>query len=336
MPYQIWHGRKPNVSHLCEFSAPVWVLLQGQRIQRKMLPKSQRRAYVGYDKGSKSVKYYNAATKNILISRNFHFLSPAETTPPEEIAIEPDTPLQGEYSPQCEGEREDGTHNATSKNKPNNSRKQKAETDIDPREPQRTRGIRRNYRYLADPFPDEKEAGMLVIAKEKAFTVIPGDDCHSLKEACKSPEWPEWECAIQTELEQLCQMGTWKLVEKPAGAVPINNKWVFAKKRNKEGVLTKYKARLVAKGCTQRPGHDYIETHSPVVRLETIRAILAIAPTRKLLIQQMDVKGAYLNGTLKEHVYMQQPEGLRRWDRPSMPAHKDLVWPETGWAQMEY
>jgi len=105
-------------------------------------------------------------------------------------------------------------------------------------------------------------------------------------------------------------MGTWKLVEKPAGTIPINNKWVFAKKRNKEGVLTKYKARLVAKGCTQRPGHDYIETHSPVMRLETIRAILAIAPTRKLLIQQMDVKGAYLNGTLKERVYMQQPEGF--------------------------
>jgi len=105
-------------------------------------------------------------------------------------------------------------------------------------------------------------------------------------------------------------MGTWKLVKKPSGAVPIANKWVFAKKRNKQGVLTKYKARLVAKGCAQRPGHDYIETHSPVVRLETIRAILAIAPTRKLHIQQMDIKGAYLNGTLKERVYMQQPEGF--------------------------
>ena len=61
-PYQLWHGHKPNVSHLCEFGAPIWVLLQGQRVQRKMLPKSLRQAYVGYDKGSKSVIYYNAAT----------------------------------------------------------------------------------------------------------------------------------------------------------------------------------------------------------------------------------------------------------------------------------
>jgi hypothetical protein len=121
---------------------------------------------------------------------------------------------------------------------------------------------------------------MISVAKEEAFTIIPGDDCHSLKEAQVSPEWPEWERAIRTELEQLHHMGTWKLVEKPVSAVPISNKWVFAKKRNKEGILTKYKARLVAKGCAQHPGHDYLETHSPVVRLETIRVILAIAPVR--------------------------------------------------------
>ena len=151
---------------------------------------------------------------------------------------------------------------------------------------------------------------MVYIAKEKAYTVISGDDCHSLKEAHSSPDWPEWEHAIHTELKQLHRMGTWELVAKPVGAVPIANKWVFAKKQNKEGVLTKYKARLIAKGCAQCLGYDYLKTHSPVVCLETIRAILVIAPMQKLLIQQMDIKGAYLNGTLKEHVYMQQPEGF--------------------------
>jgi hypothetical protein len=105
-------------------------------------------------------------------------------------------------------------------------------------------------------------------------------------------------------------MGTWKLVPKPKNTIPIANKWVFVKKRNKAGQLTKYKARLVAKGCAQRPGYDYAETHSPVVRLETIRLLLAIAATRGLKIHQMDVKGAYLNGTLEEQVYMRQPEGF--------------------------
>jgi len=65
----------------------------------------------------------------------------------------------------------------------------------------------------------------------------------------------------------------------------------------------------VAKGCTQRLGNDYLKTFSPIIRLEMMRAILALAATEGLIIQQMDIKGAYLNGTLKEKVFMKQPKG---------------------------
>jgi len=144
---------------------------------------------------------------------------------------------------------------------------------------------------------------------EESYAAVPNDKCRSLREAKQSPEWPEWEKAICAKLDQLKKMGTWRLVDKPSRVMAITNKFVFAKKRDKDGRLVKYKARLVAKGCAQRPGYNYVETHSPVVRMETIRAILAIAPTCKLFIQQLDVKGAYLNGKLKEHMYMRQPEG---------------------------
>jgi len=100
-PYQVWHGIKPDVSHLREFGAPLWVLLQGPNVRRKMLPKSQRRAYVGYDDRSKSFKYYNAATGNILTSRIYKLLHTDTLPPPEEIVIDP--PDKGESSP-SEGE----------------------------------------------------------------------------------------------------------------------------------------------------------------------------------------------------------------------------------------
>ena len=177
-------------------------------------------------------------------------------SPPEEIAIDPPS-NQGEQAHTREGEQEDSTHEATSCNQ-HNPKKRPAESDINLREPRKTRGMWINYKELAEsgkhidynvePFPDEKEAGIVKIAKEKAFVIVPDDDnCHNLWEAWQSIEWPEWKKAIKDKLDQLKQMGTWKLVERPKGVVLISNKFIFAKKQDKIGRLLRYKARLVAK-----------------------------------------------------------------------------------------
>ena len=79
---------------------------------------------------------------------------------------------------------------------------------------------------------------------------------------------------------------------------------------HKEGILTKYKARLVAKGCSQILGMDYVDIFSPVVWLESLQAILALATAEDWEICHMDVKGVYLNEILKEKIYMEQPEGF--------------------------
>ena len=72
---------------------------------------------------------------------------------------------------------------------------------------------------------------------------------------------------------------------------------------------SRYQACLVVKGCAQHPGQDYMETFSPVIRMDTICAILALVPTKNLKVHQMDAKGAYLNGVLQEEIYMKQAEG---------------------------
>ena len=88
------------------------------------------------------------------------------------------------------------------------------------------------------------------------------------------------------------------------------NKWIFKKKTDTDGNVTVYKARLVTKGFRQVQGVDYDETFSPVAMLKSFRIMLAIAAFYDYEIWQMDVKIAFLNGFLKEELYMMQPKGF--------------------------
>ena len=90
-PYEIWHGLKLSVTHLREFGTPVWVLLQGQAQQRKILPKSKQRIYVGHEDGPQAIKYYNADVRKVLTSCNYRFLTPHNESPsPDVIVVAPD------------------------------------------------------------------------------------------------------------------------------------------------------------------------------------------------------------------------------------------------------
>ena len=89
----------------------------------------------------------------------------------------------------------------------------------------------------------------------------------------------------------------------------VGCKWVFKVKSKPDGTIERFKARLVAKGFSQQPGTDFDETFAPVVRMNTLRSLLAYAVKNKLLIHQMDIITAFLHGNLLEEVYMEQPPG---------------------------
>ncbi|WVZ64342.1 hypothetical protein U9M48_013875 [Paspalum notatum var. saurae] len=118
--------------------------------------------------------------------------------------------------------------------------------------------------------------------------------------------YPEWQLAMAEEIAALERTGTWDLVPTPSHVRPITCKWVYKVKTRSDGSLERYKARLVARGFQQEHGRDYDETFA---HMTTVRALLAVASVREWSISQLDVKNAFLNGELREEVYMQPPPG---------------------------
>jgi transposase InsO family protein len=138
----------------------------------------------------------------------------------------------------------------------------------------------------------------------------------TIAEAKRRSDWPEWEKAILEELETLRAAGTWILEEAPPGANIIGSKWVFKAKKDAAGFIARLKARLVAQGFSQIGGIDFDDTYAPVARLASSRAIIAMANRLDLLLHQVDIKGAYLNGELNDNevLYMQHPPGYKSPD----------------------
>ena len=120
----------------------------------------------------------------------------------------------------------------------------------------------------------------------------------------------EWRNAMEEEYESIMQNNTWELTELPEHKKPIGCKWIYKPKFKSDGSIDKYKARLVAKGYSQTKGIDYAETFAPVAKLNTIRLLIALATKYNWKLNQLDVKSAFLNGELKEEVYLTQPEGF--------------------------
>ncbi|GJR85451.1 retrovirus-related pol polyprotein from transposon TNT 1-94 [Tanacetum coccineum] len=134
------------------------------------------------------------------------------------------------------------------------------------------------------------------------------------KEALTQACWIE---AMQEELHEFERLEVWELVPPLDKAFVISLKWIYKVKLDELGGILKNKARLVARGYRQEEGIDFEESFAPVARLEAIRIFLAFAAHMNMVIYQMDVKTAFLNGNLREEVYVSQPDGFVDPDKPN-------------------
>ncbi|KAI3503815.1 hypothetical protein L1887_32266 [Cichorium endivia] len=127
----------------------------------------------------------------------------------------------------------------------------------------------------------------------------------------------DWLKAMEEELAEFERNKVWDLVRRPANHTIIGTRWVFQNKVDDLGTVVRNKARLVAKGYSQIEGLDYDETYAPVAWLEAIRIFLAYAAHKNIIVHQMDMKSAFLQGNLQEVVYLQQPPGFEDLSRPN-------------------
>ncbi|GJR66170.1 putative ribonuclease H-like domain-containing protein [Tanacetum coccineum] len=159
----------------------------------------------------------------------------------------------------------------------------------------------------ADLFGDETEMDMSNLTTSYQVPTTPNTRIHkdhSLDHVIGG--------ALQFKLQKV-----WILVDLPKGKRAIGTKWIFKNKKDERGIVTRNKARLVAHGYSQEEGIDYDEVFAPVARIEAIRLFLAYASFIGFMVYQMDVKSAFLYGTIEEEVYVCQPPGFEDPDYPN-------------------
>lgn len=296
-PYELWTGRRPDVDKLRVFGSTAYMHIP-RELRTKIDSKSRKLYMVGYTVNG--YRLWDSDQRKVVMARDVVFdeslmFSAKQETREEtskhvildtyQPAIQKNTPV-----PEVEEEQEVSE---------NGSEEEQNVSEQDP-------VVRRSERMRKEPaWYDCYELSCgLALCAESFVENLPG----TVMELKKRSDWPKWQEAIADEMDSLIRNKTWTLSVPPAGKNVVDSKWVFKIKRGVDGGVCRYKARLVARGFSQRKGFDYEDTYSPVARLTTLRTLLAVANFEDMHLHQLDVKTAFLNGTLDQDIFMRLPD----------------------------
>ena len=281
-PHQAWYGRKPGVEHLRVFGGAAYTHVPKDE-RRKLDSKTRRCTMLGYGSVQKGYRLLDKVTQKILHSRNVTVNEHEQETPTVD-EVQP-APHQVELDFIDGSESDEEEEESTSEDAPG-------------AEPALRRSVRE--RRPVDFFGFERTH--LTIHSEPT-TIEEATNCH---------EKTKWTEVMDKEMKSQKDNEVWELTVLPPGKKAIGSKWVYKVKTGSEGRIERHKARLVAQGYNQKYGSDYDETFCPVVRLESLRTLVALSTQRGLELHHVDVATAFLNGTLQEEVYMKQPKGYEK------------------------
>ncbi|KAF2343935.1 Reverse transcriptase RNA-dependent DNA polymerase [Trinorchestia longiramus] len=269
-PYQASNGHKPNVQHFRTFRCMAYAHVPKDE-REKLNSKSKTCVLLGYGSGTKGYRQYDFNAKRVLLSRDVVF------NESQFMSFEKEPSKEIECVP-CSFPQEE--------------KHEDSEGELE---------LRRSTRNRAAP---DRFGEWVCFAQDKF------DVPANVEEALHRPESKLWKAALEEEMASTNINNVWYLIECPKNKKPIRCKWIFKKKTGPDGNVCSYKARLVAQGYVQKFGVDYDETFSPVVRFESVRAVLALAAKHNLRLHHIDVATAFLNGELSEEIYLTQPEGF--------------------------
>ncbi|CAM8889644.1 unnamed protein product [Rhodiola kirilowii] len=338
-PYELLKGRKPNILHLRVFGSKCYVHNNGKNQLGKFDPRSDEGIFVGYALHSKAYKVFNKRTK--LFEESVHVIFDEESmgndsghvpdvhvagedddfelVRPRDIAVV-DVPENLETPEQANAQVPE-VEELGEQAEVNGQVPAVGEVHSEPEEIQETQEVtelRRSTRVrqlgvtLRDYICYAAVQGETVM---NAFVSL--IEPKTVEEALKDPNWIQ---AMQDELHQFERNKVWRLVPRPDNRKVIGTRWILRNKMNSEGEIVRNKARLVVKGYSQQEGIDYEETFAPVARLEAIRLLIAYSVQVGIKLHQMDVKTAFLNGFLKEEIFVEQTPGFE------VPEHPDHVY----------
>ena len=323
--YELLTDKKPNVSYFKVFGAKCWI--RDPHHNAKFAPKAHEGFMLGYGKDSHTYRVFNNVLHKVVEtvdvrfdetngSQREHLPSVLDEPAPEDSikfkATEDVIPTEEsaeEFIPVHEERRADAPEE--------NAEENGAEENAD-QTPQRQPAHPRVAKevQVEKIIDDIRAPGPLTRSKASHLSNFCGHYAFvSITEPTKVDEAflePEWIQAMQEELHQFELNNVWELVKRPDPRKHniIGTKWIYRNKQDENGLVVRNKARLVAQGYTQVEGIDFDETFAPVARLEAIRILLAYANHHDIILYQMDVKSAFLNGKLEEEVYVAQPPGF--------------------------